>query len=160
MARTSPSALWAARPDAPASATAWSPFPHGRAPPLLIVRPNVSVSTGRAYQAIDKEKIQRKQTSKDAAYALIHRDGSRLIRALSNDFEPVLFKVSPILRETREELTVTGYPTLMTGSGSAFFVVVGGDDRDVLAKKLRAEHPEWAVEVCETGDELRMKNEE
>ncbi len=119
--------------------------------PLLIVRPNVSVSTGKAYQALDKEKIQRKQTSKDAAYALTHRDGPRLIRALSNDFEPVLFAASPILRETREELTATGFPTLMTGSGSAFFVIVGGDDREELAQKLHAEHPEWVVEQCETA---------
>lgn len=127
-----------------------APLPPWEGLPLLIVRPNVSVSTRRAYQEMDKQKIQRKQMSRDAARALELRDGARLIRSLSNDFEPVLFETSPILRETREELTESGYPTLMTGSGSAFFVMVGGADRDVLAKKLRTAHPEWVIELCET----------
>lgn len=127
-----------------------APLPPWAGLPLLIVRPNVSVSTRRAYQEIDKQKVQRKQMSRDAARALELRDGARLIRSLANDFEPVLFETSPILRETREELTASGYPTLMTGSGSAFFVMVGGPDRDELAKKLRMAHPEWVIEWSET----------
>lgn len=126
-----------------------APLPPWPGLPLLIVRPGVSVSTGQAYREIDRLKGQRKQTSKAAAQALRARNGSQLASALANDFEDALFRISPILRETKRELAAAGYPALMTGSGSAFFVLVGGEKREQLKHHLSAMHPEWFVENAE-----------
>ena len=126
-----------------------TPLPPWAGLPLLIVRPNVSVSTGQAYKEIDRLKIQRKQTSKAAERALRERDRDQLAEALANDFEAALFGISPILRETKREISIAGHPSLMTGSGSAFFVMAEGEEREILREKLSAAHPDWFIEKAE-----------
>lgn len=126
-----------------------APLPPWPGLTLLIVRPGVSVSTGQAYREIDRLKGQRKQTSKAAEQALRTKNSQQLAAALANDFEDALFRISPILRETKRELAASGRPTLMTGSGSAFFVMVEGEEREQLKHRFSAAHPEWFVENAE-----------
>ncbi len=124
-----------------------TPWPHLS---LLIVRPHTSVSTKAAYAEIDKRKIAGRNTTEDAIRALAERNVGNLAAALSNDFETALFPISPILCETSEEIRAFGSPALMTGSGSAFFVFVSGEERKNMAETLRKRHEDWYVEECET----------
>ena len=68
--------------------------------PLVILRPPVSVSTGKAYQLLDHMGKRPMDTTPLAIEALSGRDPGVLARALSNDFEAGLFPVEPILWET------------------------------------------------------------
>lgn len=117
---------------------------------LLIVRPDISVSTGAAYREIDKRKGPSKNTSAKAARAIEQRNLSALAAALSNDFESALFPIAPVLSETKQELTALGWPAVMSGSGSAFFVMLPGKARPAVKEALRGAHPEWFIEEAET----------
>jgi 4-diphosphocytidyl-2-C-methyl-D-erythritol kinase len=123
-----------------------TPWPHIS---LLIVRPHTSVSTKEAYAEIDKRNISGENTTEEAIRALAERNFEKLSASLANDFEPALFPINPILAETSKELRAA-HPALMTGSGSAFFVLVSGEERKKLAEKLRERHRDWYVEECET----------
>lgn len=127
-----------------------TPLPAWPGLSLLIVRPNISVSTGSAYREIDKRKGMPKNTSAKAARAIAERNLSALMSALSNDFEGALFPVAPVLRETKRELAAQGWPAMMSGSGSAFFMMLPGKARPAAAEALRASHPEWFIEEAET----------
>ena len=119
--------------------------------PLVILRPPVSVSTGKAYQLLDHMGKRPMDTTPLAIEALRDRDKGALARALSNDFEAGLFPVEPILWETSAYLKTLGRPALMTGSGSAFFVLAKDtEEQAALAAKIRAEQPSWFVEMAET----------
>lgn len=126
--------------------------------PLVIARPSVSVSTGRAYQLLDRMTRRPGDTTPLAIEALAGRNRELLSRALSNDFEAGLFPVEPILWETSAYLKMLGRPALMTGSGSAFFVLADDEaDQTSLSERIRTEQPDWFVERAETvsgGSEL------
>ena len=124
-----------------------APWPHIS---LLIVRPHTSVSTKEAYAEIDKRNISGENTTEEAIRALAERNFEKLSASLANDFEPALFPINPILAETSKELRAA-HPALMTGSGSAFFVLVSGEERKKLAETLRERHRDWYVEECETA---------
>ena len=119
--------------------------------PLVILRPPVSVSTGKAYQLLDHMGKRPMDTTPLAIEALSGRDKGTLARSLSNDFEAGLFPVEPILWETSAYLKTLGRPALMTGSGSAFFVLAKDTkEQAMLASRIRVEQPSWFVEMAET----------
>ena len=119
--------------------------------PLLIVRPETSVSTGEAYRLLDGRDKRPKDRTEDAMKALADRNRQELYESLSNDFEDALFPKNEVLKETSSILHSLGRPTLMTGSGSAF--VLFPKDREegkALAEDIRKSHPSWFVETAET----------
>lgn len=118
--------------------------------PLLIVKPAVSVSTGAAYGEIDRRGIAGRNTS-DAMEAALHaRDFAALAASLANTFEDALFPVTPALAAAARELRAFGAPALMSGSGSAFFLLLGGAERDAAARTLQSRHPDWFCAPAET----------
>ena len=117
--------------------------------PLLIVRPETSVSTGEAYRLLDGRDKRPKDRTEDAMKALADRNRQELYESLSNDFEDALFPKNEVLKETSSILHSLGRPTLMTGSGSAF--VLFPKDREegkALAEDIRKSHPSWFVETA------------
>ena len=57
----------------------------------------------------------------------------------------------PILKETAATLRSLSRPVLMTGSGSAFFLVLENrEEAAPLRTKLKKAHPLWFVEEAET----------
>lgn len=128
-----------------------SPLPPWPGLSLLIVKPNVSVPTGQAYRQIDARTNRPRNTSDKAERAIRGRNLSALTAALSNDFEEALFPISPVLRETKAELAGMGWPVLMSGSGSAFFVMLPRKARPAAARALRAAHPSWYIEAADTA---------
>lgn len=70
--------------------------------------------------------------------------------SLSNDFEDVLFKAEPVLGETFSYLSSL-CKTMMTGSGSAFFLMVENEvQQRKLAAKIKEERPQWYVGTAKT----------
>ncbi len=119
--------------------------------PLVIVRPNVSVSTGKAYQELDHLSVKPENTTVACERALEQKNKEALVASLSNDFEMGLFPLEPILRETSVFLKSLHRPCLMTGSGSAFFVMArDASDQERLGEMISREKPEWFVAGAET----------
>ena len=119
--------------------------------PLVIVRPETSVSTGEAYRLLDGRKERPGDRTKDCMKALAARDREGLYRSLSNDFEDALFPKNKVLGEASSFLHTLDRPFLMTGSGSAFFLFPkDGEEGKTLAETIKKSHLSWFVETAET----------
>ena len=119
--------------------------------PLLIVRPETSVSTGEAYRLLDGRDKRPKDRTEESMKALADRNRQELYESLSNDFEDALFPKNEVLEETSSILHSLGRPTLMTGSGSAFFLFPKDrEEGKALAEDIKKSHPSWFVETAET----------
>ena len=119
--------------------------------PLVIVRPGVSISTGKAYGLLDVCPRRRAGTAESCIKALKNKDRAALMASLSNDFEDVLFKAEPVLGETFSYLSSLCKKTMMTGSGSAFFLMVENEvQQRKLAAKIKEERPQWYVGTAKT----------
>lgn len=119
--------------------------------PLLIVRPETSVSTGEAYRLLDGRDKRPKDRTEESMKALADRNRQELYESLSNDFEDALFPKNEVLEETSSILHSLGRPTLMTGSGSAFFLFPKDrKEGKALAEDIKKSHPSWFVETAET----------
>lgn len=114
---------------------------RGLAPrPMLLVLPDVAISTAEAYDRWDERQVDEGAT----AGGPLLRSGSDLLSwegvssAAVNDFEPVIFGLRPDLRLLREALSETEPLTaLLSGSGSALFAVYDGErQRDEAAAEL------------------------
>ena len=119
--------------------------------PLLIVRPETSVSTGEAYRLLDGRDKRPKDRTEESMKALADRNRQELYESLSNDFEDALFPKNEVLKETSSILHSLGRPTLMTGSGYAFFLFPKDrEEGKALAEDIKKSHPSWFVETAET----------
>ena len=121
------------------------PLPPWEGLSLLIVRPPLSVSTGAAYGDIDRQGIQGVSTAERAAAAIAARDRKGLAEALANTFEAVMPEE---LSAAARVIASFGAPALMTGSGSAFFLLTGGEERQRIAEALR-QRPGWFAAEAE-----------
>lgn len=118
--------------------------------PLVITRPPISVSTGKAYGLLDRMTKRPRNTTEEAVRALAERNPAALRASLSNDFEAGLFPVEPILWETSAYLRTLA-PALMTGSGSAFFLLCEDEkEQRALYERIREERPDWFVARAQT----------
>ncbi|WP_412893019.1 4-(cytidine 5'-diphospho)-2-C-methyl-D-erythritol kinase [Dialister invisus] len=119
--------------------------------PLVIVRPDVSISTGKAYGLLDGCPRRKTGTTESCIEALKNKDGTVLLASLSNDFEDVLFKAEPVLGETFSYLSLLCEKAMMTGAGSAFFLMAENKEQQrKLAAKIKEERPQWYVGMAET----------
>lgn len=119
--------------------------------PLLIVQPETSVSTGEAYRLLDGRDKRPKDRTEESMKALADRNRQELYESLSNDFEDALFPKNEVLEETSSILHSLGRPTLMTGSGSAFFLFPKDrKEGKALAEDIKKSYPSWFVETAET----------
>lgn len=108
--------------------------------PMLLVLPNVAISTAEAYARWDERQAELGSTS----VGPLIRSGTDLSswegisRTAVNDFEPVIFSLRPDLRLLREALSETQPLTaLLSGSGSALFAVYESEvQRDKAASEL------------------------
>jgi 4-diphosphocytidyl-2-C-methyl-D-erythritol kinase len=92
---------------------------------LLIVKPWVGVSTGWAYEALDKRgRATIIGASNRMEAAIKFGDKRAVIEALANDFESVVLERFPDIREIKARLIDFGAEAaLLAGSGSAVFGV-------------------------------------
>lgn len=123
--------------------------------PLVIVRPPVAVETGKAYAVLDRAEKQTGNKTDACIRALEEKDRKKLAESLSNDFEKALFAEEPVLEETSRRLALFSRPLLMTGSGSAFFVIAESRaDRKRLAEEIKKEGPGLFIAEAETKTDI------
>lgn len=128
-----------------------SPLPPWAGLPLVVVRPPISVSTGKAYGELDRLLVKPENTTPVCLTALQDRNQEALAASLSNDFEAGLFPLESMLQDTSIYLRNLSRPSLMTGSGSAFFVLAQDEkDRNALCERIAKEHGDWFVAEAET----------
>lgn len=114
-------------------------LPPPAARPMLLLVPEEKVSTTAAYDSWDRSS-RTKNAYSAVALTLENLVAWSGIEALAvNDFEPVVFEMSPRLGELKERLLETGPSlALLCGSGSALFGVYGDEtERDIAAGALR-----------------------
>lgn len=96
-----------------------------RIPPLnfvIVVSPNVHVSTPWAYRELDRQRGPIKTKVKLEGMPNWLRSESWRIPSLENDFEELVIGSKPALNRVRRALAEVGAQSLrMSGSGSAFF---------------------------------------
>lgn len=123
--------------------------------PLVIVRPSVAVETGKAYAVLDSTEKQTENKTDTCIRALEEKDRKKLSESLSNDFEKALFAEETVLEETSRRLALFSRPVLMTGSGSAFFIVAESRaDRKHLAEEIKKESPGLFIAEAETKTDI------
>ncbi len=91
--------------------------------PILIVKPDVSVSTPWAYRAFDEmKKTDRPIDPEKAVKALQAGNLSEFAGTIGNDLEAPVIREFPVIGEIKKKMTEHGAAAaLMTGRGSAVF---------------------------------------
>lgn len=111
---------------------------------LVVVKPDVGVSTGWAYNALDTtpERISNRAT-KRMEEALAKGDSERFLAWQSNDFELPVFEHYPRLAWLHDELRMAGAITVhLCGSGSAIYGMMATErEAERIANLLRSRYP-------------------
>lgn len=83
---------------------------------ILLVKPNISISTGEAYQELDKFKNENKcDWNREKV--------SNLLDFICNDFDPWANEKYEEIRELKDIADNLGHQLWLTGSGSALYTV-------------------------------------
>ena len=123
---------------------------------LVIITPNASVSTAKAYAATSSAALTTSTTepilssSRDEAKAR-HSQLWRLEDSLENDFESVIFDIEPEIRRTKETLLQAGARgALLAGSGSSVFgIFTNREDQQRAVNEIKLEAG-WRIFPCVT----------
>lgn len=118
---------------------------------LVIVKPPVGVSTAWAYAELDRSaRSLRKGSSEAIESAVASGQRERIVKAMSNDFEPVVCAAFPAVALAKNTLTELGAArAMLCGSGSAVFGVFGSrEEAAQAADDARRTMPEAQVFVC------------
>lgn len=91
---------------------------------LLLLKPEIAVSTKNVYQALDLKKIQKRPKQEIMQQALAKGDVSLIALNLVNVLESVTLAAYPELKGYKEELRALGSNgVLMSGSGPTIFAL-------------------------------------
>ncbi len=89
--------------------------------PLILINPNIKVSTKEAYSLI---KSYKKINQNDILEAIQKSDLSLIAKNIFNDFEPIIEKKYPIINEIKKDLTENkALAAQMSGSGPTIFAI-------------------------------------
>ena len=119
---------------------------------LLIVTPNVSISTATAYAALNAPSLTTPESVSILARSFTGPfSGDSSQWPLHNDFEGVIFEMEPEIRRAKLALLEAGARgALLAGSGSSVFGIFTDEAaRDQALEKLRCEAG-WRVFACHT----------
>ncbi|MEO8537708.1 MAG: 4-(cytidine 5'-diphospho)-2-C-methyl-D-erythritol kinase [Betaproteobacteria bacterium] len=118
----------------------------------LIANPGVAVSTRDAYAALRDElwfmeRKTRTDWSRRMQAGIRAGDANAIAAALYNDFELVVERAHPILKDLKQAMRAFGANgTLMSGSGPTVFGLFrASGERDAAHAALRAHHPSCFV---------------
>lgn len=120
--------------------------PLADAPPLslVVVKPDIGVSTGWAYSALDSiEERASHRATKRMEEALALNDTGRFLSFQSNDFERVVFEQVKELFWLHDELIMAGAQTAhLCGSGSAVYgVAKSQEEAQRITRLLLQKYP-------------------
>jgi len=109
--------------------------------PVLIITPDLHVSTGEVFSHVDLSRIQNVKIT-SMTNAIYNKNEALIARNLYNALEPITFSLFKEIKALKTEILEAG-PTgvLMSGSGPTLFVM--DENRDLLeslAEKYRDRH--------------------
>ena len=128
-------------------------FPFSTTPPaapVALIVPNFGVATKDAYAWLDHDRpTDNHERVPDGVGGVGAFTGWKAMGSLGNDFEPVVEKRHPVLREFRDLLTGSGAVlSRLAGSGSSVFGIF-----DVLSWTT-LDHDDLALEVAGRGGDV------
>lgn len=137
-----------------------TPLPRLASSPLVVIHPNVVLSTGRVFQHF----ASHHRTSHDplhAGHALPESYTRTIEPLLINDLEPTATQMVPVLRSVAEALQAHGaQATLMSGSGSALLGLFSdAHHAERATTALQTHHPLWHIVFGQTFNIHPFANE-
>ncbi len=115
--------------------------------PLVLLKPEVSMPTGRIYQAYDGEEKPFHPDTERMTAALAEGSLKKVALALGNSLESVVTADFPIVSTLKDALLTAGaINAIMTGSGSCVYgVFADGETAMVAAEGLKKAYPKTFV---------------
>jgi len=114
--------------------------------PLVVVFPDIAISTRWAYENYPDEPGSSCTYNKELLHALHEHDLAALGAHLDNDLESVAIPIHPRIREVKERLVALGATgALMSGSGSAVFGVFTDTQSAQQAEEALLEEKGWGA---------------
>ena len=120
---------------------------------ILIIFPNISVSTKEIFEGIDINLIKKKESQElekqiEQNIDLYNRDRN-LTKLFSNDLEEFTIKKHPSIINVRDCLNNNDSSYVsMTGSGSAFFGIFEESSIDKVYHKITSNYKDWKIVKC------------
>lgn len=113
--------------------------------PMLIVTPNIAVSTPEAFYRLSAPNLTKQALNRNLS---VCRDEARsrdlLLSALKNDLEPSVFEAYPEVRRVKETLLQLGARTVaMSGSGASVFAIFEKEETRQAALKALDKEVNW-----------------
>ena len=120
---------------------------------IIIIYPNISVSTKEVFDNVDINLIEKKESQKLEKQIEdnigFYNNGTNFDKLFSNDLQSLVLKKYPVIKDVKDCLTKVGSSFVsMTGSGSAFFGFFEESSIDQAYKKINDLNKDWMIIKC------------
>ncbi len=123
-------------------------------PPIwtLLIKPNISVSTGYVYTHLDLEHLSYHPDTEKIIDCIKRKDVAGMVLYLSNVLETVTIPEYPVLDELKHFLTDNkAIGSLMSGSGPTTYGLFQDEILATMAyRKAKEKYPDFDVVLCQT----------
>lgn len=112
---------------------------------MLIVTPNISVSTAAAFAQINAPRLTNYSSKSILKICCDEAEKFNLQQTVPiNDFESVIFEIEPELKRVKKKLLAGGAKqALMSGSGASFFGIFENEETRQATLKALDEEIDW-----------------
>ena len=120
-------------------------LPDASLGPMLIVTPNVAVSTPDAFYRLSAPNLTKQALNRNLSVCRNEAKSPDLLRfALKNDLEPSVFEVYPEVKRVKETLLELGAQNVaMSGSGASVFAIFEKEETRQAALKALDNEVNW-----------------
>ena len=120
--------------------------------PVLLIKPNISISTPYVYKHLKLNKLDYHPDNKAVISYIKDNNIKKIAASLSNVLETVTIPENPIIAELKRYLTESGaIGSLMSGSGPTTFGIFENMETAKKAyEKAKANYPDFDVVLCQT----------
>ena len=133
-------------------------LPTSSAQWLLIVKPEVSISTADAYGRFTGTSRVTSDTMDTVTAHMKAKDFRQAFMSSDNTFEELIFPVHPELIACKQFFLDRGFPTIMTGSGPTMVVLLEKAlDAIRLQEEIKKAGHNWLSLITKTHDEEALR---
>ena len=133
-------------------------LPTSSAQWLLIVKPEVSISTAEAYGRFAGTSRVTSDTMDTVTTHMKAKDFRQAFMSSDNTFEELMFPVHPELASCKQFFLDRGFPTIMTGSGPTMVVLLEKAlDAIRLQEEIKQAGYNWLSLITKTHDEEALR---
>lgn len=128
------------------------PLPSPKPTWLLVVKPEISVSTAAAYGRFNGRSAVNSKTIDEVEVALCGEGVAAAFKVARNTFEELVLEGNRALEECKNFFVSRGYDTLMTGSGPTMVVLLPTALEALsLQEEIKAHGYTWLSLITKTG---------